>query len=217
MDTEPHLEDEVVKAWQKCQNVGSEFREALNSFRQKGRELSENFLYWDRFINEIASVLKDLTRSFREGNWTLHLSSVHQAIKLCFTFDRVNYKRWLPLYYEDCLALPQKYPVMHASFMDGDFVVHHTPRRGSSVPMDQALEKAYNKPAKSQSGIIGVTRRKEAICKWNIFKHDKSKFTSFMYALCALSFDDEYSLHHEYSRATTKADSACVHLLLWTT
>ena len=29
--------------------------------------------------------------------------------------------------------------------------------------MDQALEKAYNKPAKGQDGVIGFTSRKEAV------------------------------------------------------
>ena len=49
--------------------------------------------------------------------------------------------------------------------------------------MDQALEKAYNKVAKSQSGIIGFSRRKQAVAKWNIMKHGKSNFTSFLYNL----------------------------------
>ena len=107
-------------------------------------------------------ILRDLTRSFREGDWNLHLSSVQRAIPLCFAFDRVNYnKRWLPIYYEDCLNLPLKFPEMYDCFMKGGFVVKHTKRSGSAVPMDQeALEKAYNKPAKGQSGIIGFSHRK---------------------------------------------------------
>ena len=31
--------------------------------------------------------------------------------------------------------------------------------------MDQALEKVYNKRAKGQGGIIGISRGKQAICK----------------------------------------------------
>ena len=40
--------------------------------------------------------------------------------------------------------------------------------------MDQALEKAYNKPAKSSTGIIGFTRRKEAIVSqlwWRMYSN----------------------------------------------
>ena len=83
--------------------------------------------------------------------------------------------------------------------MKGDFVVRHTSRKGSAVPMDQALEKAYNKPAKSSAGIIGFTRRKEAVCKWNLIKHEKEKYRSFLYDVCQMRDDDEYSLHYEYS------------------
>ena len=43
--------------------------------------------------------------------------------------------------------------------------------------MDQAPEKEYNKPAKGQGGITGISRRKEAVAQWNIIKHEKSKFT----------------------------------------
>ena len=70
--------------------------------------------------------------------------------------------------------------------MEGDFVVHHTTTKRGALPMDQALEKAFNKVAKSQSGIIGFSRRKQAVAKWNIKKHQKSNFTSFQYDLCEL-------------------------------
>ena len=76
--------------------------------------------------------------------------------------------------------------------------------------MDQALEKAYNKPAKDHSGIIGITRKKEAVAKWSIIKHEKEQFTDLLYNLCSLDTDGEYSLHHEFSTAVTEADEICV-------
>ena len=100
---------------------------------------------------------------------------------LCFAFDRVNYKRWLPLYYEDCLALPDKFPSIYECFLKGGFVVKHTSRSGSGVPMDQALEKAYNKPAKSQSGIIGISRRKEAVCNCGTLSNMKKQNIRIFY------------------------------------
>ena len=41
----------------------------------------------------------------------------------------------------------------------------------------------YNKPA-SQSGIIGITRKKEAVNKWNILRHEKLQFTEFLEQMC---------------------------------
>ena len=43
--------------------------------------------------------------------------------------------------------------------------MRHSSRKDSAIRMDQALEKAYSKPAKSFAGIIGFARRKEAVCK----------------------------------------------------
>ena len=63
--------------------------------------------------------------------------------------------------------------------------------------MDQALEKEYNKPAKGQGGIIGISRRKEAVAQWNIIKHEKSKFTKHFRELCCLNEDNEYTVYHE--------------------
>ena len=34
-------------------------------------------------------------------------------------------------------------------------------------------KKAYNKSAKGQGEIVGISRRKQAVCKWNIIKHEK--------------------------------------------
>ena len=168
------------------------------------------FAHWNNFISNIAPVQRDLTRTFRNADWNLHLSSVSRAIELCFSFDCVNYKRWLPLYYEDCLALPERFPDMHAAFMNGDFVLRHSLRKGSAVPMDQALEKEYNEPAKSSSGIIGFTRRKEAVCKWNLVKHERAKYRSFLYTTCQMDEDDEYSLHYEFSKPITESDQKSV-------
>ena len=94
-----------------------EISRKFKKFRKHGCERSESLLYWD------------LTGSFREGDWNFHLSSVYRAIPLCFAFDCANYKRWLPLYYENYLALDQKKSKIHASFLKGDFVVQHFCRK----------------------------------------------------------------------------------------
>ena len=128
---------------------------------------SENlqFKYWNVFIQDIIPVLIDLTRSHCEGNWKLHLSSIRRTIPLLFTFNRTNYRGWVLLYSEDCLKMENKFPKIFDSFLAGGFVVSQTRRRGSKLPMDQALEKQYNKTAKGQSGIIGFLRHKEVVCK----------------------------------------------------
>ena len=65
--------------------------------------------------------VKRSDKSHREGNWCLHLSAI-----LFFAFDRTDYNRWTPLYYEDFLKLSEVLPELHREFLQGRFVVIQT-------------------------------------------------------------------------------------------
>ena len=144
----------------------------------------------------------------------MHLSAVQRALPLSFAFDRTNYKRWLPLYFEDCLSLPERYPSIHENFLQGEFVVKLTKRKGSAVPVDQALESKYNKQARSSSEIIGITRRKEAVCKWGLIKHEKANYSNFLRKISGVDHEDEYSLHHEFSEKLSETDQTYIQQLV---
>ena len=141
-------------------------------------------------------------------------SAVQRALPLSFAFDRTNYKRWLPLYFEDCLSLPERYPSTHENFLQGEFVVKLTKQKGTAVPVDQALESKYNKQAKSSSGIIGITRRKEAVCKWGLIKHEKANYSNFLRKISGVDHEDEYSLHHEFSEKLSETDQTYIQQLV---
>ena len=98
---------EINEKWNKCKDMLSQFQDALNDFKEEGSKSNEQFQYWSIFLEEMARVLRDLTRSHQEGNWHLHLSAIQRAILLFFAYDHMNYSRWTPLYYEDCLKLPE--------------------------------------------------------------------------------------------------------------
>ena len=76
--------------------------------------------------------------------------------------------------------------------------------------MDRALEKQYNKPSKGQSEIIGITRSKEAVCKWNIMKHEKGQYGDFLQKICEFDTNDKYSIHHEFAPSIEKRDQEAV-------
>ena len=189
----------------------SDFTEVFDKYKEEGKLKSEQFQYWNKFLEEIPiPILRDLTRLRWEENWKLYLSAVCRSLSLFFAFERTNYCRWVLLFYEDCIALEKNFPAIYVSFLQGGFVVRQTLNYGSGVLMDQALEKEYNKPAKGQGGITGVSRRKQAVSQWNIIKHEKSKFTKHLRELCCLNEDNEYTVHHEFSQTLTEADEECV-------
>ena len=78
----------------------------------------------------------------------------------------------------------------------------------------------YNKPAKSAGGVIGITRRKEAMAIWEILRHDKEHYTSQMRAELEdieTNEESETSLHYEFNPSTANASSEqvqkiCEHL-----
>ena len=77
----------ITSQWSKCMNVLDEFEEAFNTFKTSGSAESNLFAYWNSFLSNMAPVLQDLTRSFRDADWYLHLSYVSRTIDLYFSFD----------------------------------------------------------------------------------------------------------------------------------
>ena len=202
----------AITEWE-CLNILIKSRE-FEIFQTTEEKASNQFGFWNGFIDKIYPVLRDLTRSHREGNWQLHQSAVQRALPLSFAFDRTNYKRWLPLYFEDCLSLPERYPLIHENFLQDEFVVKLTKRKGRAVPVDQALESKYNKQAKSSSGIIGITRRKEAVCRWGLIKHEKANYSNLLRKISSVDQEDEYCLHHEFSEKLSETDQTYIQQLV---
>ena len=144
-------------------------RKSFDKCVEESSKESEQFKYWSILLDELYPVLCDLTVSHRNGDWLLHLLAFERAIKLFFAFDRTNYSRWAPLYLQDCLKLEQTFPLIYEEFMEkGSLVVTHTHRKSSAVPMDQALEKEYNKVAKGKGAVIGFSKQKGTVHKWNL-------------------------------------------------
>ena len=109
-----------------------------------------------------------LIKSDREGDWGLHLVCVEKLLPLFASFDSSNYLRWCTVYLEDMKQLPEYAPEIHQQFMLGNFVVKHTPGKFKAVAADMALEQSINRSQKSTSGIIGSTKRKTNVTRWEI-------------------------------------------------
>ena len=171
----------------------------LQIYLKERASKSQSFDYWYTYVSELFPIVRDLTNSLRCGNWILYLSAIERATSLFFFFGRTNYCRWTPLFLQDCYQLKEKFPLLYDSYMNGGFVMN-TDKKGSGVPFDQALEQCYNRPAKVSGGIIGVTRKKEAVALWGIIKHKKDQYVDLL--KMKDDVQGEFSLHHDFNQST---------------
>ena len=109
-------------------------------------------------------------------------------------------------------------PGLYKHFKRGGRVVYFTSTKCSAVGMDMALEKVYNKPAKSIGGIIGMTSRKEAVAYRNWLKHEKNLHVANMLEWVNLSAsndkDSELNLHHEFNDSYSRRSNERVEIIL---
>ena len=73
------------------------------------------------------------------------------------------------------------------------------------------LIRLWKKPIKHAKGpgsVIGLTRKKESVAKWNLIKHEKMKYAKFIDDVCEFNAQNEYSTHHEFSSSTTASEES---------
>lgn len=190
-------------SWEQCKNSQKDLVNAFMKWKENSGD--ENVQYWTYFVDEIYPIQRDMTYAIRVGNWQLFVSTVHRALDLFFACGKTNYSREAPLFYEDCKDLERKFPQVYRAFEQRAFVMYHSDRLGSAVGFDMALEKVYNKPAKIKGGIIGLTRRKEAVALWNLLKHEKDIIVADLAERCRLSEqEDELNFHHDFTPTTSE-------------
>ena len=95
--------------------------------------------FWMTYVS-MEDIMLGLLRASREGNWELHSYS-RATIPWAFAYDKINYARYMPVYYAQMKQLVSSHPDVHAHFVNGGFAV----QRGSrdpfgKIPADQAIE-----------------------------------------------------------------------------
>ena len=100
---------------------------------------------WMSYVDMVEIIL-GLLRSSREGDFLLHLASTRAMIPWCFSYDRLNYARYLPIYYAQMSNLGIDHPGVYAHFMQplGGF-------RSSKEASTHFEKFQWIKPSKRQS------------------------------------------------------------------
>ena len=110
-------------------------------------------------------ILLGLLRADREGGWPLHLSCIRCMITWCFALDKINYARYLPVYYSQMSRLHETSPVLHDQFLNGGFSVQlRNEHPFARIAVDQTTE--VNKDTYTVGGTRGFSLKPGAVSRY---------------------------------------------------
>ncbi|KAG1673900.1 Kinesin-like protein KIF12 [Nymphon striatum] len=142
------------------ETVAQQFGDFLNNLRQGNGTLAA---FWMSYIDMVELMLK-LLRASREGNWKLHLTSIHEMIPWCFSYDNINYARYLSAYYAEMTNLPEEHPEIHDYLEAGGFSVQIGSKNTfEKIPVDQTVEETVNRDTQTQGGTKGFSLKANAL------------------------------------------------------
>lgn len=111
---------------------------------------SENptLTFWSSYIEMVECLLLFL-RATREGNLSLHPSSLVSILPCFFSCDNVNYARYGTAYIMEMFNLPSSHPLVYSKFSEGQFVIQGF----SQVAYDMAIEQTFNRESNIRAGM----------------------------------------------------------------
>ena len=99
--------------------------------------------------------------------------------------------------------------------MEGKFAVKRTPGCFKAVGADMALEQTINRAQKSVSGIIGSSKKKQYVAKWEIVYHEMLAITNLHRELAGLGTTSyELNVNRAFSMAATEFEEANIRSIL---
>ena len=123
--------------------------------------------FWMSYIEVVGDVLLGLIRASREGNWQLHHFAIRQMIPWWFAYDKVNYARYLPVYYAQMKSLQSNHPEVYHRFMEGHFSVQLAEESPfGRIPVDQTTEVTVNKDTKTTGGVTKFSLKSTAMTRF---------------------------------------------------
>ena len=139
---------------------------SFNDFIAKRCEVDVNFAFWNSYI-DLVELLLTFIRATREGNWTLHISTLCLMLPWYFAYNKVHYSRYLPAYIYEMKNLETSCPEIYSHFLRGDFAVQRK-HAGcfSMTACDQVIEQTLNRDSKTKGGMKGITLNRGAVNRW---------------------------------------------------
>ena len=142
------------KAFEESSYSEDEFDEWLRHMKK-----NTSFKYWYNVLRLEKNILL-LVRSLRQSNFLLFISTLQHLAPMFFTLDRIHYSRWMSVFIQDLLCLPEKNPALFQQFMSGSFTVNRTAGPFNGMAYDQCHEQ-NNRTVKAKNGYIDLPNKEE--------------------------------------------------------
>ena len=123
-----------------------------------------------------------------------------------FAMDRTNYARWMPIYLADMYKLEERHPNVFKEFSAGNHSVSRSQQPFGQVWTDMALEQSINLDSKSKGGIVGISRREDAVERWFLTSHERAAITHSLKEMCGLENYERVGTHKEAGASRMKRD-----------
>ena len=194
------------------QNMQTPFESINNLLIQFDEEISHNSFgptaqYWQSFL-DMAYVLLDYIRSFRIGDWQLHMSSMEKMLVWFHAYDRINYAR----HFTHCFASLQNLNETHPSILDqfqrGNFATKRTNGAFNMLPPDQVIEQTVNKEQKGPGGIIGISTSIGCVQRWVFSSHIIAEWSQDFKS--SIGFEENNSMSKDAGKKRINTDESMV-------
>lgn len=139
---------------------------------------NSTYAFWSSYL-EMVEILLIFIRATREGNWLLHLSAVRSMLPWFFAYDRVNYSRYLSIYWCEMTNMHLTHPSVCCEFSAGKFAVQQQTNYGfSKTACDQVIEQTINRDSKTKGSLTGITQKREAVQRWVLSHHCRAAISA---------------------------------------
>jgi len=155
----------AVMASEACVKFLEAFRVFVSNAR--GGSLGKTAQFWINYTDSVWTLLRFL-RAIKENDLPSYTNCLRSLCPLLFSADRLNYARYLPMYYRQLVNISQTHPGAEALLERYGFSVARSSVQACRVPVDMAIEQTINRSAKTSGGIIGFTRNTDAYRRWCI-------------------------------------------------
>lgn len=158
-------EGNLVISSVKCANeVLNNLQPMLDKFRESQLCATPTAELWFMYL-DMMSIVQRYIWAERIGDWEGHLQESQKMLPYLVVSGHHKYVSCLPHYINEMTKLPSTAPEVHQEFMEGNFTIRQTPGKFNAVWTDMALEKTYNRDAKTVL-FRGITQKQATMDKY---------------------------------------------------